>query len=56
MTPAELSKKAEDPGFWIELEPDIAKLEDPFIAFDTLVSSEEDELTTVVLRYAETAA
>ena len=56
MTPAELSKEAEDPGFWIELEPDIGKLEDPFVAYDTLVSSENDDLTRVVIGYAETAA
>jgi len=56
MTPAELGKEAEDPGFWIELEPDIAKLEEPFIAYDTLVSSENDDLTRVVIGYAETAA
>ena len=56
MTQAELSKEAEAPGFWIELEPDIGKLEDPFVAYDTLVSSENDDLTHVVIGYAETAA
>ncbi len=56
MTEAELAKEAEDPAFWIELEPDIGKLEDPFIAFDTLVSSENDDLTRVVIGYAEEAA
>ncbi len=54
MTPAELAKEAEDPTFWIELEPDIGKLEDPFISYDTLVSSENDDLTRVVIGYAET--
>ena len=56
MTPAELAKEAEDPTFWIELEPDIGKLEDPFISYDTLVSSENDDLTRVVIGYAENAS
>lgn len=55
MTSAELAKEAEDPSFWIELEPDIGKLEDPFVSYDTLVSSENDDLTRVVIGYAETA-
>ena len=56
MTPAELAKEAEDPAFWIELEPDIGKLEDPFISYDTLVSSENDDLTRVVIGFAENAS
>jgi len=54
-SPAELASEAEDPAFWSELEPDIAKLQDPHIAYDTLVSSEDDDLTRVVVGYAEAA-
>ena len=56
MTEAELSKEAEDPSFWIELEPDIGKLEDPQISYATLVSSENDDLTRVVVGFAERAS
>ncbi len=55
ISPAELESEGQDPGFWSEQEPDIAKLQDPYIAFDTLVSSEDDDLTRVVVGYAETA-
>ena len=55
MTPAELAKEAEDSSFWIELEPDIGKLEDPQISYTTLVSSENDDLTRVVVAFAERA-
>ena len=54
-SPAELASEGEDPAFWSELEPDIAKLQDPHIAYDTLVSSEDDDLTRVVVGYAEAA-
>lgn len=53
ISPAELESEAEDPNFWSEQEPDIGKLQDPHIAFDTLVSSEDDDLTRVVVGYAE---
>ena len=55
IAPAELESEGEDPNFWSEQEPDIGKLQDPYIAFDTLVSSEDDDLTRVVVGYAETA-
>ena len=54
-SPAELASEGEDPAVWSELEPDIAKLQDPHIAYDTLVSSEDDDLTRVVVGYAEAA-
>ena len=55
MSATELAKEARDVSFWAEVEPDIAKLEDPFIAYYTLVSSENDDLTRVVIGYAELA-
>ena len=55
ISPAELESEGKDPSFWSEQEPDIGKLQDPHIAFDTLVSSEDDDLTRVVVGYAETA-
>ena len=55
IAPAELESEGQDPNFWSEQEPDIGKLQDPYIAFDTLVSSEDDDLTRVVVGYAETA-
>ena len=55
IAPAELESEGQDPAFWSELEPDIAKLQDPHIAFDVIVSSEDDDLTRVVVGYAEAA-
>ena len=55
ITPTELESEAKDPNFWSEQEPDIGKLQDPYIAYDTLVSSEDDDLTRVIVGYAETA-
>jgi len=55
MSSAELAKEAKDVTFWAEVEPDLAKLEDPFVAYYTLVESENDDLTRVVIGYAETA-
>lgn len=55
ISPAELESEGQDPNFWTEQEPDIGRLQDPCIAFDTLVSSEDDDLTRVVVGYAETA-
>jgi hypothetical protein len=52
----ELAKEAKDPGFWAEVGPDLANLEDPYIAFYKLVSSENDDLTRVVVAYAEQSA
>jgi len=55
ISPAELATEGMDPNFWSEQEPDIGKLQDPYIAFHTLASSEDDDLTRVVVGYAETA-
>jgi Tfp pilus assembly PilM family ATPase len=48
---SELAKDGQDSDFWAELEPEISKLEDLFIAYYHLVSSENDDLTRVVIGY-----
>ena len=55
MASSELAKEGQDSDFWAELEPEISKLEDPFIAYYQLVSSENDDLTRVVIGYCEMA-
>ncbi|MGC6516798.1 MAG: PilN domain-containing protein [Candidatus Puniceispirillaceae bacterium] len=53
-TPAnELAKEGRFIDFWAETEPDIAKYEEPHFHYDVLVSSENDDLTRVLLSYAE---
>ena len=52
----ELSKEAGDLDYWTEADPDISKLEDPYIAYCKLLSSENDGLTHLVVAYAERAA
>jgi Tfp pilus assembly PilM family ATPase len=54
-TPTELANDGKEPDFWAEVEPDIAKLEDPFISYHVLLSSEHDDLTRVVVGYTEMA-
>ena len=53
LTAAELEREGKDPAFWAEVEPDIAKLEQPFISHYTLLTSENDNVTRVVIGYAE---
>ena len=53
MSAKELSKEAKDIEFWIETEPDLAKLDNPVVEYQVLVSSENDDLTRVLLCYAE---
>jgi hypothetical protein len=55
MTKAELAREGRAVDFWTELEPDIAKLEDPFVAYYELASLENDDLTRVVIGYCELA-
>ena len=56
-TPAnELAKEGRFIDFWAESEPDIAKFEEPHFFYDVLVSSENDDLTRVLLSYAEESA
>ena len=53
-TPAnELAKEGRFIDFWAETEPDIAKYDEPHFHYDVLVSSENDDLTRVLLCYAE---
>lgn len=53
MSPKELAKEARDVEFWIETEPDLGKYENPYINYQVLVSSENDDLTRVLVCYAE---
>lgn len=55
MSPAELAKEGRYIDFWAEVEPDIAKFEDPFFNYHVLLSSENDDLTRVLLAYADDA-
>lgn len=53
-TPAnELAKEGKFIDFWAEVEPDIAKFDEPHFHYDVLVSSENDDLTRVLFCYAE---
>ena len=47
MSAKELTKEARDIDFWIENEPDLAKLENPVIEYQILVMAENDDLTRV---------
>ncbi len=53
MSSKELAKEAREIEFWVENEPDLGKLENPFIQYQVLVNSENDDLTRVLLCYAE---
>ena len=54
--PNELAKEGRFIDFWAEIEPDIAKYEEPYFSYHVLVSSENDDLTRVIFSYAEEAA
>ena len=49
MSPTELAKEAKGISFWQDAEPDIGKHEDTYISYHTLVSSENDDLTRLVV-------
>ncbi|MGC6529452.1 MAG: PilN domain-containing protein [Candidatus Puniceispirillaceae bacterium] len=53
--PNELAKEGRFIDFWAEVEPDIAKFEEPHFHYHVLVSSENDDLTRVLFSYAEEA-
>jgi hypothetical protein len=53
MTSSELAREGQDSDFWAKLEPEISKLEDPFIAYYPLVSSGNDDFTRVVIGHCE---
>ena len=53
MSTKELTKEAREIEFWVENEPDVGKLENPFIQYQVLVNSENDDLTRVLLCFAE---
>ena len=52
LTAAKLTQESKDVAFWVEAEPDIGKLEDPYITYHTLLSLENDAVTRVVVGYA----
>ena len=49
----ELSREAREPEFWSELEPDLGKYHNPLIRYTILRSSENDDMTRVLLSFAE---
>jgi Tfp pilus assembly PilM family ATPase len=53
MSLKELAKEARETEFWVENEPDLAKYETPIIEYQVLITSENDDLTRVLLVYAE---
>ncbi len=53
MSAKELAKEAREIDFWIENEPDLAKLENPVLEYQIMVISENDDLTRVLLCFAE---
>lgn len=53
MSAKELAKEAREIDFWIENEPDLAKIESPVIEYQILVMAENDDLTRVLLCFAE---
>lgn len=53
MSPKELAKEAKEIEFWIENDPDLGKFDNPVIEYQVLISSENDDLTRVLLVYAE---
>lgn len=56
MSVKDLAIDAKDIDFWIESEPDLAKIDDPIVNYQVLVSSEDDDLTRVLLCFAPAAA
>jgi len=55
LSPKELTRETTDMTFWIEHEPDLEKFEDPILSFQTLQSSEDDDLTRILFTFAERA-
>lgn len=53
MSAKDLTKEAREIEFWAENEPDLAKYENPIVEYQVLIISENDDLTRVLLVYAE---
>ena len=49
MTSSELAREGKGSDFWAKLEPEISKLDDPFISYYRLVILENDDLTLIVI-------
>ncbi|XDZ66750.1 PilN domain-containing protein [Alphaproteobacteria bacterium LSUCC0684] len=55
LSPKEITRETKDMAFWIEYEPDLEKFDDPVLSFQILQSSEDDDLTRILLTFAESA-
>jgi Tfp pilus assembly protein PilN len=53
MSAKELSRESREPDFWSDLEPDLSKYHNPLIRYQILHSSENDDMTRVLLSFAE---
>ena len=53
MNNSELAREGKGSDFWAKLEPEISKLEDPFITYYRLVILKNEDLTRVVIGYWE---
>ena len=53
MYPKELSRESREPDYWSDLEPDLSKYHNHLIRYQFLHSSENDDMTCVLLSFAE---
>jgi len=55
LSPKEIARETKDMGFWTESEPDLEKYTDPVVSCQVLTSSEDDDLTRILLAFGERA-
>ena len=53
MSAKEFNKEARSLEFWMEVEPDIGKIDDPHFQYQVLIASENDDLMRVLLAFAD---
>lgn len=53
MSGKELAREAKEPEFWTDIDVDISKYSNPLIRYHILESSENDDMTRLLLSYAE---
>jgi len=53
MTSCELAREGKGSDFWAKLEPEIPKLENPFIAYYRVVILKNNDLTRLVIGHRE---
>jgi hypothetical protein len=53
MSGKELAREAKEPEFWTDIDVDIGKYGNPLIRYHILESSENDDMTRLLLSYAE---